>query len=71
MTNVLDNAAVNKQLGLTYRLQLRPENSQIGFRDKNLKLMPGIAEVKTGHRRIVEFFVGPLLQHKQESLSER
>ncbi len=30
-----------------------------------------IPEVKTGTRRIIEFFLAPLLQHGQESLRER
>ncbi len=29
------------------------------------------AEVKTGQRRVIEFFLSPLLRYKQESLGER
>ena len=29
------------------------------------------AEVKTGQRRIIEFFLAPLLRHGQESIRER
>lgn len=74
VTNVSDDATLDEQLGLIYRLQLRLESSELHSRDKALKLMPGMsvtAEVKTGHRRIIEFFLGPLLQHKNESLRER
>jgi hemolysin D len=28
-------------------------------------------EVKTGTRRVIEYFLSPLLQHGQESLRER
>jgi len=36
--------------------------------------MPGMAvtaEVKTGTRRIIEFFLAPLLRYKEESIRER
>jgi hemolysin D len=40
----------------------------------DLKLKPGMAvtaEVQTGHRRIIEFFMAPLLRAKAESIRER
>ena len=41
---------------------------------REVKLIPGMmvtAEVKTGKRRILEFFMAPLLRYKQESIRER
>lgn len=41
---------------------------------KDINLMPGMAvtaEVKTGKRRIIEFFLAPLLRAKNESIRER
>jgi len=41
---------------------------------KWVKLSPGMsvtAGVKTGTRRLIEFFLSPLLRYKQESLGER
>ncbi|OEG74862.1 hypothetical protein BEL05_02105 [Shewanella colwelliana] len=41
---------------------------------KEIKLMPGMAvtaEVQTGKRRIIEFFMAPLLRYRQESIRER
>lgn len=29
------------------------------------------AEIKTGERRVIEYFLSPLLQYKDESLRER
>jgi len=29
------------------------------------------ADIKTGSRRVIEYFLSPLIQHKQESLNER
>ena len=39
-----------------------------------VKLMPGMTvtvEVKTGTRRLIEFFLAPLLRYQQESVRER
>ena len=49
------------------------------WRASNIKLAdplisPGMAvtaEVKTGERRIIEFFLAPLLRYKDESIRER
>jgi hypothetical protein len=40
---------------------------------KCLFLMPGMevtAEIKTGERRLIEYFLAPLLRHGSESLRE-
>lgn len=42
--------------------------------DKLIKLTPGMAvtvEVKTASRRVIEYFLSPLMQYKDESLRER
>ncbi len=39
-----------------------------------LPLHPGmavVAEIKTGKRRVIEYFLSPLLEHTSESLRER
>jgi len=45
---------------------------QVG--EKLVNLTPGMAvtvEVKTGKRRLIEFFLSPLLRYKDESIKER
>jgi hemolysin D len=42
--------------------------------DKLINLTPGMAvtvEVKTASRRVIEYFLSPLMQYKDESLRER
>ena len=42
--------------------------------DKFVRLSPGMsvtAEIKTGRRRVLEYFLSPLLKAKSESLGER
>ncbi len=41
---------------------------------KTVQLSPGMsitAEIKTGQRRLIEFFLSPLLRYRQESVRER
>jgi hemolysin D len=47
---------------------------QMKIEDKMVSLTPGMAvtvEVKTGTRRVGEYFLSPLVQDVQESLTER
>jgi hemolysin D len=53
---------------------LIPSESALQVGGKLVNLAPGMtvtAEVKTGQRRVIEFFLSPLLRYKQESLGER
>jgi hemolysin D len=74
ITSISDDATVDEQQGLIYGTHLLMKQNTIQVKDRTAKLMPGMAvtaEVKTGTRRIIEFFLAPLLQHGQESLRER
>ena len=74
VTNLSDNAIADEQLGLIYKMRLLMEQSEILVNGKMVKLMPGMTvtvEVKTGTRRLIEFFLAPLLRYKSESLDER
>jgi hemolysin D len=74
ITSISDDATVDEQQGLIYGTHLLMKQNTIQVKDRAVKLMPGMAvtaEVKTGTRRIIEFFLAPLLQHGQESLRER
>ena len=47
---------------------------QRNVRGKAVSLAPGmrvVVEIKTGNRRVIEFFLSPLIRHWQESLDER
>ena len=60
--------------GLVYAARVSMERSTIQVEDKLVNLSPGMAvsvEIKTGTRRLMEFFLSPLLKHAQESLRER
>jgi hemolysin D len=74
VTNVSDDATVDEQQGLIYRMQLKMDKSTMWVEGNEMKLQPGMAvtaEVKTGKRRIIDFFMAPLLRYKDESIRER
>ena len=74
VTIVSNDATLDEQRGLIYGMRLLMEQNTIMVDGKQVKLMPGMAvtaEMQTGKRRIIEFFLAPLLQHGQESIRER
>lgn len=74
VTTVSDDAIIDEKRGLIYSMRLLVAKNTIQVESKTVNLMPGMAvtaEVKTGKRRIIEYFMAPLLKHKQESIRER
>jgi len=74
VTTVSDDAIIDEKRGLIYSMRLLMAKNTIQVENKTVKLMPGMAvtaEVKTGKRRIIEYFMAPLLKYKEESIRER
>ena len=74
ISNVSTDATIDEKKGLIYKMQLRLAENQIQVNNKMVNLVPGMsvtAEVQIGERRIIEFFLAPLLKGKQEALRER
>jgi hemolysin D len=74
ITTISDDATIDEQRGLIYGMHLLMKKNTIFVKGKEVRLMPGMAvtaEVKTGKRRIIEFFLAPLLRYKDESIRER
>jgi hemolysin D len=72
--SISDDAIQDEQLGLIYNTRLKLKQNGLNVDGKWVKLSPGMsvtAEVKTGTRRLIEFFLSPLLRYQQESLGER
>lgn len=72
--NVADDATVDENLGLIYRTRLVLDKNTIRVDGKDVQLIPGMsvtAEIATDQRRLIEFFLAPLLRMKAESLRER
>jgi len=74
VVHVSQDAIKDEKRGLLYSVILSLEKSTITVKGEEMPLGPGMtvrADIKTGSRRVIEYFLNPLLQHKRESLNER
>ncbi|MHB1054133.1 MAG: HlyD family type I secretion periplasmic adaptor subunit [Thiobacillus sp.] len=74
ITQVSSDAIQDEKLGLIYSTRVKLTKDTIRVENKTVRLSPGMAvtvEVKTGKRRVVEYFLSPLMQVTSESLRER
>jgi len=72
--HVSSDAIQDDKKGLIYSTRVKMEKSRIQVEDKMVDLTAGMAatvEIKTGKRRVIEYFLAPVLQYKSESLRER
>jgi len=71
---VSPDAQEDQKIGLVYKIKLRPNRFKIRVKEKDIPLSPGMAvtaEIKTGERRVIEFFISPFIKHVDESLTLR
>ena len=69
-----DDAESHEVLGLVYQAKVKLHDTKLFVDEKWVNLSPGMSvtvEVKTGTRRIIEFFLSPLLRYRDESIRER
>lgn len=74
VSKVSNDATQDKKLGLVYPLIVTLPTNRMQIENKWVNLTPGMAvsvEVKTGSRRVAEYFLSPLVVHVQESFRER
>jgi len=74
MVNISNDAIADENFGLIYRATVLMKKSAIQVGDKFVNLVPGMAvtvEVKTGKRKIIEYFLSPLMEYVDESVTER
>jgi hemolysin D len=72
--HVSNDAIADEKLGLIYTARVLMKKSVMQVEDKLVNLTPGMAvtvEIKTGKRRLIEYFLNPLLQYSRESIRER
>ena len=73
-TDISNDALEDQELGWVFKMRLKLKQDQIAVEDKWVRLSPGMAvtvELKTGKRRLIEFFLSPLLRYRHESVRER
>jgi len=64
----------DKPKGAVYSVKVLLDQDRMHIDGREVALTPGMSasiEVKTGSRRIIEYFLSPLIQHTRESLNER
>ena len=74
ITQVSSDAIADEKLGLIYATRVKLARDTLRVENKTVRLTPGMAvtvEVKTGTRRVIEYFLSPLMQVSSESLRER
>ncbi len=74
LKHVSYDAVADEKQGLLFATRVALENAVIRVEDKLIRLTPGMAvtvEVKTGTRRVIEYFLSPLMQYVDESGRER
>jgi hemolysin D len=74
LTHVARDAINDEKKGPIYSTRARLQRATVRVEDKSVNLTAGMAvtvEIKTGKRRVIEYFLSPLLQYGSESLRER
>lgn len=74
ITQVSSDAIADEKLGLIYAAKVKLDRDTLNIGNKIVRLTPGMVvtvEVKTGTRRVIEYFLSPLIQYSSESLRER
>lgn len=64
----------DEKMGSVYKMKVSLERSEIIVNGKEVPISPGMAvsaEIKTGKRRIIEFFLEPIIKYAEESLKLR
>lgn len=72
--HVSRDAVQDEKLGLVYLMRVRLQHSSMIIDGQPVNLSPGMAstvEIKTGKRRLIEYFLSPLIQYRNDSLRER
>jgi hemolysin D len=74
LKNISNDAILDDIKGLMFKTQVHLQHSIMRIGKRQVKLTPGMSvtvEIKTGTRRVIEFFLSPLLRYKEESIRER
>ncbi|MDR0478483.1 MAG: HlyD family type I secretion periplasmic adaptor subunit [Burkholderiaceae bacterium] len=74
VTEVSNDAVEDKKSGLMFPVRIRLNTNRIKIDNRWITLTPGMAvtaDIKTGRRSVIGYFLDPLLQTSRESLHER
>lgn len=74
LVDISNDAILDEVKGLMFKTQVSLQRSLMQIGKRQVQLTPGMSvtvEIKTGTRRVIEFFLAPLLRYKQENIRER
>ncbi|CAG0968416.1 hypothetical protein [Geobacter sp.] len=74
MISISPDAFDDEKLGPVYKVRVSLERTSILVNGRQTPISPGMtvaAEVKTGKKRIIEFFLSPVIKYAKESLTLR
>ncbi len=74
MTSLSQDAIPDEKRGPIFSARIQLDKDWLNIDGQKVHLSPGMAvsaEIRTGDRRLIDYFLTPLLQHGQESLKER
>jgi hemolysin D len=74
VANVSSDAIQDKDKGLVYSARVALRDKRILVGDRWIALGPGMsvtAEIKTGERHVIEYFLSPFLRYTDEAMRER
>jgi hemolysin D len=71
---ISNDAIEDEKIGLVYEIKLNPKKLSLEVDGKERNIEPGMSvtvEIKTGKRRIIEFFIYPIIRYLDEGMSVR
>lgn len=74
ITDVSDDAVEDKNLGWVYTTRAALKSQVINVEGREVRLSPGMTvmlELKTSRRRIIDYFLSPVMRYRDESIRER
>ena len=74
VTGLSHDAVTDPDKGLVYTMRVKMQRPEILVQGRRVPLTPGMTvtvECRTGTRRLIEFFLDPLLRYRDESVRER
>lgn len=74
LLQVSKDSIEDKNLGLVYEAYIRPEETRLTVDGAEVRLATGMsvtAEIMVGKRRVIEFFIYPLIKYLDEGISVR
>ncbi|MEW5833114.1 MAG: HlyD family type I secretion periplasmic adaptor subunit [Campylobacterota bacterium] len=72
--HIADDAIEDEKMGPVYEIAITPTNTTLRGEGKTLPIHAGMsvtAELKVGKRRVIEFFIYPMIKYLDEGLSVR